>query len=158
MPQLKAIAAMSLNRVIGRGNDIPWHIPEDFKWVKSATSGHIIVMGRKTYDSIGRPLPNRENIVLSRSMEPVDGIRIIRDLSELKILQTDKIVWIFGGAEIYRMALPSCTDLFLTVVKRKVEGDTLFPEFEDCFEFKETIRVEEEFETRHYVNLSPQDL
>ena len=78
MKHFKAIAAMSLNRVIGAGNRIPWHLPDDFKWFKAKTTGHIIVMGRKTFESIGRPLPNRETIVLSRGGFVFPGVRVVR--------------------------------------------------------------------------------
>src|SRR5438046_693149 len=80
---LHAIAAMSLNRVIGAGNRIPWHLPEDFKWFKRTTTGHVIVMGRKTFESIGKPLPDRETVVLSRGNFVFPGVRVIHDLNEL---------------------------------------------------------------------------
>src|SRR5258706_6675103 len=83
MKPLQAIAAMSLNRVIGAGNKIPWHLPEDFKWFKRITTGHVIVMGRKTFESIGRPLPDRTTIVLSRAAFSHPGVQTIRDLAEL---------------------------------------------------------------------------
>src|SRR3954469_903521 len=79
----KAIAAMSENRAIGSGNKIPWHLPEDFKWFKQMTTGHVIVMGRKTFESIGKPLPNRETIVLSKAGFAHSAVRTIRDLNEL---------------------------------------------------------------------------
>src|SRR3989449_7648634 len=81
----KAIAAMSLNRVIGQSNKIPWHLPEDFKWFKKMTTGQVIVMGRKTFESIGRPLPDRSIIVLSRSGFAHPGVRTIRDLAEIDL-------------------------------------------------------------------------
>jgi dihydrofolate reductase len=90
----KAIAAMSLNRVIGNGNQIPWHLPEDFKWFKGVTSGNVIVMGRKTFDSIGKPLPNRETIVLSRSAFSFPGVKTISSLDELPSLTGNKQVFI----------------------------------------------------------------
>ena len=80
MKQFKAIAAMSLNRVIGNENQIPWHLPEDFKWFKQMTTGQIIVMGRRTFESIGKPLPNRETMVLSRSEFRHPGVRYNREL------------------------------------------------------------------------------
>src|ERR1043166_1648570 len=79
----KAIAAMSLNRVIGSGNKIPWHLPEDFKWFKQMTTGQVVVMGRRTFESIGKPLPNRTTIVLTRSPQPIPGAQVIADLNEL---------------------------------------------------------------------------
>src|SRR5438046_6903526 len=84
MNHFKAIAAMSLNRVIGAGNRIPWHLPDDFKWFKKMTTGNILVMGRKTFASIGKPLPNRETIVLSRSAIGIPGVRVASSLSEIE--------------------------------------------------------------------------
>jgi dihydrofolate reductase len=147
----KAIAAMSLNRVIGAGNKIPWHLPEDFKWFKATTTGHVIVMGRKTFESIGKPLPNRETVVLSRSAWAHPGVRTICSLEELSGLAGDRQVFICGGAQIYEQALPLCSDLFLTLVKREVAGgDAFFPPFEDKFELAEEIRDTPEFKILHY--------
>ncbi len=143
---------MSQNRVIGNKNSIPWDIPEDFKWVKKMTSGQAIVMGRKTFESIGRPLPNRDNIIISRTLDRIDGAIVFNDLEAVKEYKTDRQIWIFGGAEIYKMALPYCKDLYLTVIKKDVDGDAFFPPFEDLFELKEIIRDEEEFTINHYVN------
>jgi dihydrofolate reductase len=150
----KAIAAMSLNRVIGAGNKIPWHLPEDFKWFKQTTTGHVIVMGRKTFESIGKPLPNRETIVLSRSQFQFPGVKTIRGLEELEAFAGDRQVFICGGAEIYAQALPLCSDLYLTLVKREVEGDAFFPPFEERFELVEEIRDAPEFKVLHYHNRS----
>ncbi len=157
MRPYKAIAAMALNRVIGSDNKIPWHIPEDFKWVKETTTGQIVVMGRKTFESIGRALPNRENIVLSRSPLHFPEIKIIHGLNELERIPAGKEIWILGGAEIYRQTLPHCSDLYLTVIKREVEGDTVFPPFEDLFHLKEILREENEFRIEHYLNTHLQD-
>jgi dihydrofolate reductase len=154
MKHFKAIAAMSLNRVIGAGNKIPWHLPEDFKWFKQTTTGHVIVMGRKTFESIGKPLPNRETIVLSRSQFQFPGVKTIRSLEELKSLAGDRQTFICGGAEIYAQALPLCSDLYLTLVKREVEGDAFFPPFEERFELVEEIRDAPEFKVLHYHNRS----
>jgi dihydrofolate reductase len=146
----KAIAAMSLNRVIGAGNKIPWHLPEDFQWFKQMTTGHVIVMGRKTYESIGRPLPNRTTVVLSRSPFSHPGVLTLQSLEPLTTLAGDRQVFICGGAQIYAQALPQCSDLFLTLVKRDVEGDTLFPPFEDQFDLAGEIRDGPEFKILHY--------
>jgi len=171
----KAIAAMSLNRVIGNGNQIPWHLPEDFKWFKATTTGHVIVMGRKTFESIGRPLPNRETIVLSRSAFSHPGVRTVRDLNELmewagfsspdrpttrspadgeragvRGALGQREIFICGGAQIYQQALPLCSELFLTHVQREVAGDTFFPKFEDQFELVEEIRDTPEFKILRY--------
>jgi dihydrofolate reductase len=103
--QFKAIAAMSLNRVIGRGNQIPWHLPEDFKWFKRMTTGNVVVMGRKTFESIGKPLPNRETIVVSRSGFSHPGVRTVTSLEEIDLANETREVFICGGGQIYEQAL-----------------------------------------------------
>ncbi|MGC3959822.1 MAG: dihydrofolate reductase [Verrucomicrobiota bacterium] len=152
MQPLKAIAAMSLNRVIGNGNQIPWHLPEDFKWFKATTSSHVIVMGRKTFESIGKPLPNRETIVLSRSGWAHPGVKTIHSLDELPAMVADRQVFICGGAQIYEQTLAQCSELLLTLVKREVTGDAFFPKFEDRFELSEEIRDTAEFKILRYRN------
>ena len=143
---------MSLNRVIGNGNQIPWHLPEDFKWFKATTTGHVIVMGRKTFESIGKPLPNRETIVLSRSAWSYPGVKTISSFDELSDLAPDKQIFICGGAQIYQQTLPRCSELFLTLVKREVAGDAYFPKFEGRFELAEEIRDTPEFKILRYLN------
>jgi dihydrofolate reductase len=154
----KAIAAMSLNRVIGSGNKIPWHLPDDFRWFKKLTTGHIIVMGRKTFQSIGKPLPNRTTIVLTGSSEPIPGVQTISNVSQLDGADpafAGREIFICGGAQLYQQALPLCSDLYLTLVKRVVEGDTLFPPFEDGFELAEEILDCAEFKILHFRNRVP---
>ena len=102
MKHFKAIAAMSLNRVIGAGNQIPWHLPEDFKWFKQMTTGQIVVMGRKTFESIGRPLPNRETIILSRSRFEHPGTRTVASLREVLVSGETREVFICGWAAASR--------------------------------------------------------
>lgn len=146
-----AIAAMALNRVIGDGDRIPWHLPEDFKWFKQTTLGHVLVMGRKTFESIGRPLPGRETIVLTRGDWTHPGVKVAAGLEQLPLAKDDpRTIFIAGGAEIYRQALPLCTELLLTVVKREVAGDVFFPPFEPLFELVETLRETSEFDIRRY--------
>jgi len=146
---------MSLNRVIGDGSRIPWHLPEDFKWFKKMTTGQVIVMGRKTYESIGKPLPDRTTVVLTRSFSPIPGVHTISDLSQLDAAQSiwpGRDIFICGGAEIYRLALPLCSDLYLTLVKRVVQGDAFFPEFEDRFVLDKEILDCNDFKILHYRN------
>jgi dihydrofolate reductase len=154
MKLFKAIAAMSENRVIGNGNKIPWHLPEDFKWFKKMTTGNVIVMGRKTFESIGKPLPNRETVVLSRGQFQYPGVRTISDLAQLDPATEAREVFICGGAQIYELALPLCSDLYLTLVKRVVEGDAFFPRFEDRFEPVAEILDGPDFKITHYRNRS----
>jgi dihydrofolate reductase len=152
MKHFKAIAAMSENRVIGQGNKIPWHLPEDFKWFKKMTTGQVVVMGRKTFESIGKPLPNRETIVLSRSDFQHVGVGTVSDLTQIDLANEPREVFICGGAQIYEQALPLCSDLYLTLVKRVVPGDTFFPPFEEQFELSEEIMDCADFKILHYRN------
>ena len=152
MKRFKAIAAMSLNRIIGDGNKIPWHLPEDFKWFKATTLGHVLVMGRKTFESIGRPLPGRETLVLSRTDWSHPGVQTVPSLDAAAALAGERMAFICGGAQIYEQALPLCSDLFLTLVKREVPGDALFPAFEDQFELVAELRDTPEFKILHYRN------
>jgi dihydrofolate reductase len=148
----KAIAAMSENRVIGHGNKIPWHLPEDFKWFKKMTTGQVVVMGRKTFESIGKPLPNRETIVLSRGTFQYPGVRTISSLAQIDLTTETRDVFICGGAQIYEQALPLCSDLYLTLVKQTVTGDAFFPPFETQFELDEQLFECPEFKILHYRN------
>jgi len=148
----KAIAAMSLNRVIGRGNTIPWHIPDDLKWFKKLTMGHVIVMGRKTFESIGKPLPGRKTIVLSRSNLELPNVEVVSDLEHIPEPAAGQEIFICGGAQIYEQALPRCSDLFLTLVKRVVDGDAFFPKFEDRFAAVEELVSSAEFTITLYRN------
>ena len=143
---------MSENRVIGAGGQIPWHLPEDFKWFKKMTTGQVIVMGRKTFESIGAPLPNRTTIVLSRSQFSHPGVQTVSELSRIDVANESRAVFICGGAQVYAQALPLCSDLYLTLVKRVVEGDACFPPFEDQFELVEEILDCPDFKILHYRN------
>ena len=148
----KAIAAMSRNRVIGDGPNIPWHLPEDFKWFKETTVGNTIVMGRKTYESIGRPLPKRKTVVLSRSAPAIEGVEVVATLDDALARAEGGEIFICGGAQIYELALARCSELFMTHVKRTVAGDVLFPPFEDQFREVEEIRDCEDFRIVRYRN------
>ena len=143
---------MSLNRVIGSGGQIPWHLPEDFKWFKKMTTGNIVVMGRKTFEAIGRPLPNRETIVLSRGGFTPPGVRTVASLDELPGPDETRAIFICGGAQVYEQALPLCSDLYLTLVKRVVAGDAFFPKFEDRFVAEEEVLDSAEFKITRYRN------
>ncbi len=143
---IKAIAAMSINRVIGDAGEIPWHLPRDFQWFRECTLGQTVVMGRKTLESIGKPLPNRRTVLVSRSARPGEypGVTVVREIEQIPEVDAQGDIWICGGAEIYEQTLPLCNELFLTVVKRKVRGDTFFPEFQHLFGRPEIIREEED--------------
>jgi dihydrofolate reductase len=153
LKNFKAIAAMSRNRVIGCGGKIPWHLPEDFKWFKKMTTGHILVMGRKTFESIGKPLPNRTTIVLSRGPFSHPGARAAADLSQVDWNDpalAGREAFICGGAQVYAQMLPLCSGLYLTLVKREAEGDAFFPPFEHQFQLQEEIMDCAEFKILHY--------
>jgi dihydrofolate reductase len=141
---------MSLNRVIGKEGKIPWHIPEDFKWFKKTTAGAAILMGRKTYESLGRPLPNRRNLVVTRGTD-LPGVEMVRDLETFRPEDYPCDVWVIGGAEIYRQMLGRCEALYLSLIPRVVEGDTFFPAFEDQFDLAGTILKQPQFEVREYL-------
>ena len=127
---LSCIVAVSKNGVIGRDNDLPWHLPEDLKRFKSLTMGHPIVMGRKTYESIGRPLPGRTSVVLTRSSEfAPPGIIVVRSLDEaIDACEGEAEVFVIGGSSLFAEVLPRVDRLYLTRVHATVEGDTFFPE------------------------------
>lgn len=148
-----AVAAMAVNRVIGAAGKIPWHLPEDLRWFKELTMGGSLLMGRVTYESIGRPLPGRKTIVMSRRADlQIPGAQVIRDLSGLREADTQGETFVVGGAEVYRAALPFCRDLYLTEVFREVEGDRTMPVFEDIFRFSAVLRETTEMRIVHFIN------
>lgn len=152
-PPFAAIAAMSLNRVIGDRGKIPWRLPEDFKWFKKMTTGQVIVMGRKTFESIGRVLPGRTTLVLSRGAFSHPNVRVAAHLSQVNWSDAEfagRRIFICGGAEIYAQTLPLCSELYLTVVKRTVAGDAFFPAFEQDFTQEEEIADGMEFKILRY--------
>jgi dihydrofolate reductase len=137
------IVSMSENRVIGKDGRLPWHVPEDVRWFKEKTLGHIVIMGRKTFESIGKPLPGRQNIILSRNREyRVKGALVVHSLEEaLKMVHGSyDELFIIGGETLYRQALQYTHRIYFSLIEGRYEGDTVFPEFcEEEFEevFKE---------------------
>lgn len=127
------IAAMAANRVIGQDNDIPWHIPGEQQRFKEITWGHVLVMGRKTYESIGRPLPGRRNIVITRNKAYLaPGCEVADSLEKALALCKDvEKVFIIGGAQLYSLGLDRATEIMLTVLDREVDGDVFFPKFDE---------------------------
>jgi len=123
---------MAENRVIGRGAALPWHLPEDMRHFKRLTTGHTIIMGRRTYDSVGKPLPNRRTVVLTRDRTfAPDRAVVAPDLaSALASARGEDEVFVVGGAEIYELALPLAQRIYLTVVHAEVDGDIYFPDFD----------------------------
>ena len=132
-PRLAILAAISANRVIGLNNSLPWHLPADLKYFKQLTTGHIVVMGRRTFDSIGKPLPDRTTVVLSRQhVLDVPGIITAHSIQEVldHFANDDRQIFVIGGAELYRQTLPLCQRLYLTEIQEDFEGDTFFPEYD----------------------------
>ena len=127
------ISAMSKNRVIGKGGTLPWDVPEDMKFFMRTTLGHAVIMGRKTYDSMGKPLLRRRNIVVTRSPDfKAEGTEIARTVEEAIALanSTDAEPFVIGGAEIYKAALPLAQRMYITYIPTVIDaGDTFFPEF-----------------------------
>lgn len=153
MPKhFKAIAAMGRNRVIGRENKLPWHLPEELKWFKRMTQHQVVIMGRKTFESLGKPLPNRETIVISRSGFAFPGVRVVPSAGHIAGAGDPREFFIIGGAQIFAETLPLCSDLYLTTVNLEPEGDVFFPEFENLFEPREMILQTPEFTIQRHQN------
>ena len=129
---ISLLVAHDPDRVIGANNDLPWHIPEDLAYFKKMTMGKAMVMGRKTYESIGKPLPGRLNIVVTRNMDfSAEGVVVVHDLSEAieKAKEYNDEVMIIGGSEIFRMTLGIADRLYITFIQKHFEGDTFFPPY-----------------------------
>ncbi len=155
--KISLIAAVAQNGIIGRNDadgkpDLPWHLPDDFKFFKDTTSGHPIIMGRKSLDALGKPLPKRTNIVVTRNRDfQMPGITVVHTLNDAlteawKVEDTE--VFVIGGAEIYTMALPLANVLYLTEIQKAYEGDARFPTF-DKSEWQEVSRRHHPADERH---------
>ena len=131
-PNISIIVAMAQNRTIGINNTLPWHCPEDLKHFKSLTMGHHMIMGRKTFDSIGKPLPGRTTVVVTRNPGlNIDGCIVKHSLQEaIEACAGDKEIFIVGGAELYAQALPLANTLYLTEIQQDITGDAHFPAFD----------------------------
>ena len=138
---LSLIVAMAKNRTIGVDNALPWRCPEDLKHFKALTMGHHMIMGRKTFDSIGKPLPGRTTVVVSRNARlNIPGCKVAHSLPEaLSLCFRDNEIFIVGGAELYAQALPLVETLYITEIQMEAEGNAYFPEF-DKREWQETSR------------------
>lgn len=143
---------MAANRAIGRGGALPWHLPDDLKFFKALTLGHPVVMGRKTFASIGRPLPKRRNIVLSRapavgaSPWSAPGVEVIHTAENLATLGLAGRVFVIGGAEIYRLLLPVCASVIVSRLRATHDGDAFMPPFESEFPEAERLATYPDFE------------
>jgi dihydrofolate reductase len=132
-PEHVIVVAMTRRRVIGASGRLPWHLPEDLRLFRELTTGQAVVMGRRTFESIGRPLPGRRNLVVSRTLSPRQGIEVCRSFDEA-LARTAGFpgrVFFIGGAEIYALALPVADRLIVTWVEQAVEGDVHFPAFDE---------------------------
>ncbi len=151
MPAIAIIAAMNQDRVVGFQNQLPWRIPADLQRFRALTTGHRIVMGRKTFESIGKPLPHRENVVVSRTMPAQAGIRVVRSLEEafapieVGSQMNPSLIFMIGGGELYAQTLaqsaPKVQNIFLTEVLKPCAGDAWFPEV-DWRDWRLTHRAE----------------
>ena len=126
---LSIIVAIAKNHTIGKDNKLLWHMPNDLKHFKDTTSGHTVIMGRKTFDSVGKPLPKRRNIVITRQAISIEGCEVVDSLqAAVALCKAEDEVFIVGGAEIYRQAIPLTDRIYLTIIDHEFDGDTFFPE------------------------------
>jgi len=148
---ISAVVAIAENHAIGKNNQLLWYLPNDLKHFKQITGGHIVIMGRKTYESVGKPLPNRRNIVITRQHIELTGCEVVNSVAAaLKLCAGEQEVFIIGGAEIYKLALPLTNRIYLTIVHRSFEADAFFPPI-SMQEWMETER--EDFEADEKNNI-----
>ncbi len=152
---ISLIAAHTRNRVIGRNNDLPWHLPDDMKYFMQTTKKHTVIMGRKNYDSIPekfRPLPNRVNIIITRQQDfaapQCAVVHSMKEAIELADASKEEEVFIIGGSEIYQLGMPYTKRMYLTEIQADLPGDTFFPAV-DPSEWKETSRLHHSADDRH---------
>ena len=150
---VRAIVAMTPARVIGERGRIPWHYREDLRWFKRTTIGHPVLMGRKTFESIGKALPDRLNLVVSRTAS-FEGVEMVRDLTEFRPSRFEGGVYVIGGAEIYRALLPITDELLITHVHADYAGDTYFPEYATEFESVGELLSTPDFVVKRYARKS----
>ena len=147
-----AIAAMAENRAIGIDGHLPWRIREEFQHFKDTTKGHILLMGRRTWEELGQePLPGREAWVVSRSLGPADNAVVIPSVEAALALPTGgRTVFVSGGSGIYAAGMPYCSEVLLSIIPGHYEADTFFPPFEDGFPVVEVVREHPQFTVRRY--------
>lgn len=130
--EISLIAAMSINRVIGKNNQIPWRIPTDMRWFKKLTMGSSVIYGRKTFESMGKPLPNRFNVVLTNNASPHPDVIAAKCLADaIGACPLDKNIFICGGSSVYSEGLKIADKMYITLVQKEIEGDTVFPNIND---------------------------
>jgi len=150
MPKyITIVVAIASNYAIGKNNQLLWHLPKDLKHFKDVTSGGTVIMGRKTFDSVGRPLPKRRNIVITRKPVSIEGCEVVSSIdAAIALCKTEEEVFIVGGAEIYRQTMPMVNRIYLTIVHHSFDADTFFPEI-DYKEWKELEREDHETDEKH---------
>jgi dihydrofolate reductase len=143
------VVAIAENYAIGKNNQLLWHMPADLKHFKNITSGHTVIMGRKTYDSVGKPLPNRRNIIVTRQDIKIEGCEVVKSIEDaLALCANEDEVFIVGGAEIYKLTMSKTDRIYLTIIHHSFDADTLFPEI-DYMEWKETAREDHQPDERN---------
>ena len=148
------VVAIATNNAIGKDNKLLWHLPKDLKHFKEITTGHTVIMGRKTYDSVGKPLPNRRNIVITRQDIVIDGCEVINSLqAAIALSNGQEDLYIIGGAEIYRLAMHITNYIYLTIVHQAFEADTFFPEI-DPAKWQELEREDHEADEKNPIPYS----
>ncbi len=157
---LSMIAGMAHHRVIGKGNDLPWHLPADLAWFKKTTMGKPIIMGRKTHESIGIPLPGRQNIIISTNTElRIKGCDVVHSPEEaLELVKGAEEAMVIGGALIYELFLPLADRLYLTQVDAEVEGDAFFPDYKAAAKWQVVFQEDHTADDRHACDYSFQQL
>lgn len=151
---ISIVVAVAANNAIGKDNQLLWRLPNDLKHFKEITTGHTIIMGRKTYDSVGKPLPNRRNIIITRQNINIEGCEVVNSLdAALALCADEREVFIVGGAEIYKQAMKATDCIYLTIVHQNFDGDTYFPEIKKD-EWKETNREDHQPDEKHQFSYS----
>lgn len=149
---ISLIVATDENNGIGKNNQLPWHLPADLKHFKNLTTGHPIIMGRKTFESIGKPLPNRRNIIISRQRDYVtEGAEVVASLQEaVDVCSTENEAFIIGGAQIFEQSMPLADVLYLTVIHEKFDADTFLPALDKAQWVEETSELHQPDEKNKY--------
>ena len=152
--KISIVVAIGANNAIGKDNQLLWRLPNDLKHFKQITSGHTIIMGRKTYYSVGKPLPNRRNIVITRQNINIEGCEVVNSLdAALGLCANEPEIFIVGGAEIYKQAIHVTNCIYLTIVHQSFEGDTYFPEIK-ADDWKESEREDHQPDEKHQFSYS----
>jgi dihydrofolate reductase len=151
---LSSVVAISENHVIGKDNQLLWYLPNDLKHFKAITSGHTVIMGRKTFESVGKPLPRRRNIIITRKDIAIEGCEVVNSIeAALELCKDEEEVFIVGGAEIYRQSMKLTDRIYLTIVHKEFEGDSFFPEI-NKEQWKEVSREDFEPDEKNSISYS----